>query len=142
MMKKYFLGCLLILQSCLVYSQADSCPTVYALGAYDKAFAEGLGVVKLGPLAKDKIPPFMPQSFLEPDGHYGGGEVFCSVKIACRTLQQLLENKILPADEHWLIYELAANWPSDVYELYPFDFRLNHSVKVLRLAATQCQPQV
>lgn len=138
-MKKYLIN-ILFIASCLfgVPATANQCEQVYTIGAYDDAFSQGKPVIKLGPLSATEVPPVLPKSFLEKDGSYAGGEAFCSVKQATDALQEQLASGVLPANERWHIYVLDAHWDRDIYQLKLNDFRLKHSVNVLKLAIEEC----
>ncbi len=135
--KKYFLLFILLLAASL-NGTAANCKQVYTIGAYDEAFAKHATVAKLGPIPATDIPPTFPKSFLEQDGSYGGGEAFCSIKQACHTLKQQIASGLLPKTENWHIYLLDADWHKDIYELYPNDFRIKHSVSVLKMVKKNC----
>ena len=107
---------------------------VYTIGevSYDKSLENGNPSIKLGPIPADQVPPVFPKSFLEPDGSYAGGGVYSSPEEAAMGLTKLLEKGILPKDMEWHIYELDANWETDVYLLKKGDYRLQKPSRVKR----------
>lgn len=117
---------------------ASSCNHVYTIGAYDEAFAKHATVAKLGPMAAVDVPPIIPKSFLEKDGSYGGGEALCTIKAACTLLNKQLASGQLPQNQSWHIYLLYAEWKRDTYKLHANDFRIKHTVKVLKLVKEDC----
>lgn len=119
-------------------SNFAACKNVYTIGAYDEAFANHAVITKLGPLATKDVPSTIPKSFLEKDGSYGGGEAFCKIKDACHALVHQLDTGVLPASEKWHIYLLDADWNRDTYKLHQDDYRITHSVKVLKLVKEKC----
>ncbi|WP_051251659.1 DVU_2496 family lipoprotein [Psychrilyobacter atlanticus] len=112
--------------------QNSRCSGVYTIADinYDKSLENGKPVIKLGVILADQVPPTFPKSFLEADGSYGDGVVYCSVEEAIQGLNNLLEKKILPKEMEWHIYELGATWETDVYQLKTNDFRLKTPSKV------------
>ncbi len=112
--------------------QKSKCSGVYTIGdiSYDKSLENGNNSIKLGPIPAEQVPPIFPKSFLEADGSYGGGVVYCSAEGAIQGLNNLLQKSILPKDMEWHIYELEATWEIDVYELNKNDFRLKNPSKV------------
>lgn len=116
----------------LASQQQGECSGVYTIGegSYDKSLENGNPSIKLGPISVDQVPPFFPKSFLEPDGSYAGGVVYCSPEEAAMGLNKLLEKGILPNEMEWHIYELDANWKTDVYLLKKGDYRLQKPSKV------------
>lgn len=115
---------------------------VYTIGAYEEAFAQGKTVTKLGPLSAANVPPVFPKSFLEKDGSYAGGEVFDSIERALATLKEQLSSEILPKELNWHIYLLEADFQKDTYELHPNDFRIKHTVNVLKRVSNETQPEI
>lgn len=111
---------------------------VYTIGAYDDAFSQRALVTKSGPIPAADISSPIPQSFLEKDGSYGGGEAFYSINQACRALKRQLASRIFSKNENWHIYLLDANWNRDTYKLHPNDFRIKNPVKVLKLVQENC----
>lgn len=116
----------------LASQQQGECSGVYTIGevSYDKSLENGNPSIKLGPISVDQVPPFFPKSFLEPDGSYAGGVVYCSPEEAAMGLNKLLGKGILPNEMEWHIYELDANWKTDVYLLKKGDYRLQKPSKV------------
>lgn len=118
--------------SALGKEQKSRCSRVYTIGDvnYDKALESGKPSIKLGVIPAGQVPPIFPKSFLEADGSYGGGVVYCSIEGAKQGLNNLLEKNILPKEMEWHIYELEATWETDVYKLKVNDFRLKKTSKV------------
>jgi len=112
------------------------CPHVYTLGDASAAVvvAEGRRVMKPGPLPAQDIPPGTPRAALEADGSYAGGRVFCSISDAKAALAEAHTKEIAGAGRPLRIYETAATWAGDVYELRPNDYRLKRSVPMVRVA--------
>ncbi|KTD07255.1 DVU_2496 family lipoprotein [Legionella jamestowniensis] len=138
-MHKGLFGILLLASNlCSAKVWVNQCQKVYTIGAYDEAFKQQVVVMKLGPLPANKVPPAIPQSFLEADGSYGGGEGTCTITQACQLLKEQLDSGILPSDENWHIYQLEADWEKDIYQLHPNDYRLKHPVRVLKLVKSKC----
>ena len=125
---------IVLFASCLALAnqQQGKCSGVYTIGevSYDKSLERGNPIVKLGPIPADQVPPVFPKSFLESDGSYAGGMVYCSPEEAATGLTELLDNGILPKDMEWHIYELDANWETDVYLLKKGDYRLQKPSRV------------
>lgn len=121
---------------CLAFAgpQKGECSGVYTIGevSYDKSLESGNPSIKLGPIPMGQVPQVFPESFLEPDGSYAGGVVYCSPEEAVLGLNNLIEKGILPKDMDWHIYELEANWETDVYLLKKGDYRLQNPSRVKR----------
>lgn len=131
MKNTFVLLCALLVFNCHAY-----CAHVYTIGDYDHTLIEKGMVTKLGPIPSEEIIDAFPQTFLETDGSYAGGEAFCSIEDACAEMKKLKASGILPAG-HWRIYELQATWDQDVYKLHDENYRFNKSVKVLQ-EVNQC----
>ncbi|ASQ47073.1 DVU_2496 family lipoprotein [Legionella clemsonensis] len=138
-MNKWLFWTLLLISSlCSAAGWASQRQNVYTIGAYDDAFKQRAAVMKLGPLPANEVPPVIPQSFLESDGSYGGGEVTRTISQACQLLKKQLNTGILPHEENWHIYLLEADWNKDTYQLHSNDYRLKHPVRVLKLVKKEC----
>ena len=135
--RKIFVMMTFLLFLSSAHAQVDS-HKVYTVGAYDYALVKQGGVLKLGPLPHSEVPPQLPKTFLEKDGSYGGGEAFKTVHDACSDLKKQISSGKLPASINWHIYLLKAKWRVDTYELHPNDFRIKHSVIVLRKVKSAC----
>jgi hypothetical protein len=125
----------LALAACAGVTTRD-CTTIYTLGdsAVSSAIAAGRPVTKPGPLPAAAVPPGAPRAALEPDGSYAGGRVFCSVADARAALAELQAKGAIPPERPWRVYEVAASWRNDVYELHPGDYRLKRSARMVREA--------
>lgn len=104
---------------------------VYTIGDYDPSLLEQGKIIKLGPIPKEEIPDVFPQSFLEKDGCYGGGEAFATIERASDAIVEQKMNGILPLG-NWRVYLLQTRWDGDVYQLKSEDYRINKSVRVLQ----------
>jgi len=114
------------------YAPATIVTPVYTIGAYEECLKNNAEVHKFGPMHANEVPEWMPKSFLEKDGSYGGGEVFRTIKEAQLTLEKQICSKMLPEGMDFYIYLLEADWTRDVCELHPNDFRLKTTVLVLK----------
>lgn len=137
-MHKYIWFSLFVAISFVSLKSFAQCKKVYAVGAYDKAFSKHATVTKLGPLSAAQVPKSIPREFLEKDGSYGGGGAYCSIEAACLGMQHEVQSGVLAKDEVWHVYLLDAEWGKDVYELHPNDFRIKHSVRVLKRVKSSC----
>lgn len=110
------------------------CVAMYTFGdaTYDKKLRMGMSPVKLGPIPADSIPQGFPAKFLEADGSYGGGRVFCTIAEAQQGIIEAHRQGLLSAGKDSGIYQLVGDWDSYSYQLHPNDFRLRRSTTVLR----------
>lgn len=123
------------LAACAGALQRD-CTGVYTIGdaMVAAAVTNGRRVVRSGPLPAKLVPQSAPRGALEADGSYGGAHVFCAVPEAQAALAEVQAKGIAAPGRRLRVYQVAASWTNDVYELRPGEYRLKHSARVLRAA--------
>jgi hypothetical protein len=133
MMRCLAIGACTLMAACATVPERD-CTQIYTLGdaGIADALASGRQVMKPGPLPARAVPPSAPRTTLESDGSYAGGRVYCSLPEAKSALARIGANKKALPDRGLRVYEVAAQWRQDVYELRPDDYRLKRSVQMLR----------
>ncbi len=127
-------GLLILNVSCAQFNHFTQCKTMYTFGDanYDKQLSVGIHPTKIGPIVADKVPGNFPRKFLEPDGSYGGGRVFCSIREAEQAILDARSKSLLSQEGEWGIYQLSGDWKSYVYELHPNDYRLSKPTTVIK----------
>jgi hypothetical protein len=107
---------------------------MYTFGdaTYDKKLRQGISPVKLGAIPAGSVPQGFPAKFLEPDGSYGGGRVFCTIAEAEQGIIEAQRQGLLSIGVDSGIYQLVGDWDSYSYQLHPNDFRLRRSTTVLK----------
>ena len=125
--------CWALLAACAGAPPRD-CTHVYTIGDRDvaAAIARGQTVTKPGPLPAHVVPPSAPRPALEPDGSYAGGAVFCSVAESRAAGSELVAKGVLAKNRPWEVYEVAANWQTDVYQKRPGEYRLKAPARMVK----------
>lgn len=110
------------------------CNIIYTYGdaSYDRQLEQGITPMKLGVIPVEKIAENFPKKFLESDGSYGGGRVYCTIEEAELAIIDAENKNILSKGETWGIYQVDGDWQSNTYELKPNDHRLRESAPVLK----------
>ena len=135
LLRNSLIACFLIVSvGCVISENRSHCKALYTFGdaTYAKKLAAGVSPIKLGPIAADKVPANFPRKFLEADGSYGGGRVFCSVAEAEQAVLEAKEQNMINANEEWGVYLVDGDWKTYAYELHPNDFRLRSSRAVIK----------
>lgn len=136
-----YLASVVILSGCAtppsVYAPVvpqQQCSVIYTYGdaSYDRQLEAGISPIKLGAIPVEQVTSNFPKKFLELDGSYGGGRVFCTIEAAEAAIIDAENKNILSKGESWGIYEVEGDWQANTYELKPNDHRLRHSSPVLR----------
>lgn len=111
-----------------------ACSIIYTYGdaSYDKQLEKAILPKKLGAIPADQIPNGFPQKFLEVDGSYGGGRVFCTVEEAEAAILDAENRNFLSKGGAWGIYQVEGDWASNTYELHPNDFRLRETALIIK----------
>jgi len=126
------MGC--VLPSGFPTERKARCEKIYVFGdsSYDEQLSKGVSPIKLGPISASEVPASFPAQFLEPDGSYAGGHIYCSIEEAESGILEAKRKGIISAEGDWGIYQLQGHWDEYAYELHPNEFYLRKSTPVLR----------